>query len=642
MSFRIFAILSLVSSLILASGFIYFFSGEWRLWLILACVTSLASYWAVPSRFKSLRAPQKEVLWCAYVNATSFIMAAVVGAAGNQSLGTLGSSLIAGSLLSVVSAGIGLLAIPVPYTSTTLLYVTLQLVLVKIIGASTINLLTEEAYYWKYAESLSYGYLDHPPVVALLIWLGERLLGTQELGVRLGALISWLLVVLGASLLTKQTTGALHLSKNLFVCSILPFTASIGFFMTPDAPLAVAWMFGLLFLHQVLFLGRDRAWWGVGIRVGLGLLSKYPFVLFGAAIPLFLLIDSKSRRWFVHPLPYCAATLGVLLFSPVIVWNYQHDWASFSFQSARRFAAEPEFSLHLWVVFLVVSATPFGAWFLLKLCGTALRMVRSQDTELHGTRRLILFFLTWSVTPLLAFGYASLTQEVKINWVGPAFLSLLPLLVVSMQGVGTPSTSTLVYTAPKQGHWFAMGLGMSAIVHAAIFYLAVGIPYLPTPKAFKKFLGWSELTRAVLEHEKAFTQPNGLQPVVAGGDSHYVASELGFYRAKEAWSAGSTAPSRTQGRALFGAPSLMYDYWSIPERHIGTTCLVVSRSEGDVTDEKLTPYFSELLPPERIEIGREGRPFAAFFLRVGRDYRPQGDQQRLPPSGGVGEALSTP
>lgn len=46
------------------------------------------------------------------------------------------------------------------------------------------ELANDEAYYHLFAERLAWGYFDHPPVTALLVWLGERLFG-GELGVRL-------------------------------------------------------------------------------------------------------------------------------------------------------------------------------------------------------------------------------------------------------------------------------------------------------------------------------------------------------------------------------------------------------------------------------------------------------------------------
>ncbi len=53
------------------------------------------------------------------------------------------------------------------------------------------DLLPEEAYYWNYAQHLDIAYLDHPPMVAWLIWAGTSVFGDNELGVRIGAYLGW-------------------------------------------------------------------------------------------------------------------------------------------------------------------------------------------------------------------------------------------------------------------------------------------------------------------------------------------------------------------------------------------------------------------------------------------------------------------
>jgi len=44
--------------------------------------------------------------------------------------------------------------------------------------------MSDEAYYWSYSQRLDWGYLDHPPMIAVLIKLGSSLFG-GELGVRI-------------------------------------------------------------------------------------------------------------------------------------------------------------------------------------------------------------------------------------------------------------------------------------------------------------------------------------------------------------------------------------------------------------------------------------------------------------------------
>jgi dolichol-phosphate mannosyltransferase len=63
-------------------------------------------------------------------------------------------------------------------------------VALRLIFMGTIDLLPEEAYYWNYAQHLDVGYLDHPPMVAWLIWLGTTVFGQTEFAVRAGAALS--------------------------------------------------------------------------------------------------------------------------------------------------------------------------------------------------------------------------------------------------------------------------------------------------------------------------------------------------------------------------------------------------------------------------------------------------------------------
>ena len=60
--------------------------------------------------------------------------------------------------------------------------------LLRLFYIGQVELLPEDSYYWNYSQHLDLGYLDHPPMVAWLIWLGTHVFGGSELGVRIGAL----------------------------------------------------------------------------------------------------------------------------------------------------------------------------------------------------------------------------------------------------------------------------------------------------------------------------------------------------------------------------------------------------------------------------------------------------------------------
>ena len=58
------------------------------------------------------------------------------------------------------------------------------LFLLNLIQSGLTELIYDEAYYWYYAKTLAWGYFDHPPLVAFMIYLGTQLFD-NELGVRL-------------------------------------------------------------------------------------------------------------------------------------------------------------------------------------------------------------------------------------------------------------------------------------------------------------------------------------------------------------------------------------------------------------------------------------------------------------------------
>src|SRR5579863_3370351 len=79
--------------------------------------------------------------------------------------------------------------------------------LLRLIYCSQIDLFPTEAYYWNYSRHLDFGYLDHPPMVALLIRAGTVAFGNTEFGVRIGALCCNLISALFMFRLARNLFG---------------------------------------------------------------------------------------------------------------------------------------------------------------------------------------------------------------------------------------------------------------------------------------------------------------------------------------------------------------------------------------------------------------------------------------------------
>ena len=65
------------------------------------------------------------------------------------------------------------------------------------------------------------------------------------------------------------------------------------------------------------------------------MLSKYHGIFLPIGAVLYVFLHRPARRWLAQPGPYLAALVAIATFSPVIIWNATHGWASFLFQGGR-------------------------------------------------------------------------------------------------------------------------------------------------------------------------------------------------------------------------------------------------------------------------------------------------------------------
>lgn len=218
-----------------------------------------------------------------------------------------------------------------------------------LIEAGCTELANDEAYYHMFAQRLAWGYFDHPPVTALLVWLGERLFG-GELGVRffftvLQPFYLWALwrLVRPADAVRRDATLFVMLSASTLLLQLY------GFIAVPDGPL-LASSAVFLWTFRNFSEGRRLAWLWMGAAIALMAYSKYH----GALVLLFAL--AANPRLFARPALYASGAVAAVLLVPHLVWQYHHDWASFIYHlSARNSVFRPgyvvEFLANMLVVF---------------------------------------------------------------------------------------------------------------------------------------------------------------------------------------------------------------------------------------------------------------------------------------------------
>jgi 4-amino-4-deoxy-L-arabinose transferase-like glycosyltransferase len=292
----------------------------------------------------------------------------------------------------------------------------LALVALRLVAAVWTPLTFDEAYYWMWSKHLAGGYYDHPPGVAVVIRLGTMIAGDTEFGVRLVSILlalpmSWAVYRAAAILFGGQRVAA-----TATILLNITLMAAVGtLIVTPDAPLLVASSFVLLYLAKVLETGRGAWWLAVGAAVGTALLSKYTALFFGPVILIWLISVPKLRRWLISPWPYLGGIVALAVFSPVILWNADHQWVSFIKQIGRARIEDfrPTFIGEL-IPTQIVFATPLV--FILGAMGLYALLKRNAGAS---AARMLINATFWTIVAY--FIWHSLHARVEANWFAPVY-----------------------------------------------------------------------------------------------------------------------------------------------------------------------------------------------------------------------------
>ena len=487
------------------------------------------------------------------------------------------------------------------------------------------ELIMEEAYYWNYAKHLDIGYLDHPPMVAWLIWLTTRLFGDTEFGVRLGAFACWGIAAFFIWRWTSRLFDKQSALLALLLMAVLPYFFGTGLVISPDAPLTTCWAGALFFFHQGLVENRRSAWPLAGLWIGLGLLSKYTIALLGPSVLVYMALSPDARKWLRRPEPYLAAVIALLVFLPVIVWNANHDWASFYFQGPKRINAGFHFTLDVLFLSVFLMLTPAGLCLFAAILRDRWQNQLPYDlTEQAPKARSVLFFMAFTLTPLLVFIFFSLFRQFKPHWAGPLWLAMIPVMGNRIAHIGKHRQ---MQWAPKlQTAWPATFMILAFLYGGGLYYLTLGIPGVPFPGNLS-LLGWKSMGEQIERISDGIYRQTGKSPLVVGMDKYKTASGIAFYRVHRTSDPEGVLDDAiiqsTTSQNIFGGNGLMYHYWISPGNQEGRTMILVACDPDDLRSDKIGHYFNKMGDLRAIGLSRNGKSTGQCYYRIAEGYRVQ-------------------
>ncbi|HZX41499.1 MAG TPA: glycosyltransferase family 39 protein [Myxococcaceae bacterium] len=422
------------------------------------------------------------------------------------------------------------------------------------------ELVPQEAYYLFYARHPALSYFDHPGALAWALALPARLRPPPPVLVRLVPFAFSAITLMGMTRLARRFVPEAPERAVLLLATTAAFSV-LSVVALPDAPLVAAWTWTLCFLAEALLDGRRGAWLPAGLCAGLAFDAKYSaaFLLLGAGLLLLLL--PRGRRDLASPWPWLGLLLAALTTGPVWIWNAEHGWASFLFQTAER----------------VERARGLSAWNLLGLLGSQLVLVLPPLLVIWGREavravpRMLrgalepeeLFLAVFSLVPAAALLVVSLGAVVKPNWA-------LPLWIAGTLWAARRSGPPLL-------RWNAAA---SAVVHALVL---VELFAYPVRLGDDTWVGWS----ALREQTRARLAPSEF---AFSADDYKTTAELLLDGTIEA-----------HGRNLLGQPALQFDF-------VGFDARTLAGRTGLFLDSD----------PRRFDDGPSGPAPAALVERCGR------------------------
>ena len=184
----------------------------------------------------------------------------------------------------------------------------------------------DELYFMACGEHLDWGYVDQPPLIALVAWLTRHLLGTSVFAVHVipalaGAALVWL-----TGLLAREMGGNRFAQALAALCAACAGVyLAMGHLFTMNVFEPLFWMGCAWLLIRIINTGNEKLWLWFGVLAGIGLENKYSMAFFAIALIVGVAL-TRHRRQLLSKWLWLGVLIAFVLFLPNLLWNIRHDW----------------------------------------------------------------------------------------------------------------------------------------------------------------------------------------------------------------------------------------------------------------------------------------------------------------------------
>jgi hypothetical protein len=193
-------------------------------------------------------------------------------------------------------------------------------------GISHYGFFRDELYYMACGEHLAWGYVDQPPLIALIAWLVRHTLGDSLLAIRLLPALAGAATVFLTGVLARELGGG-RFAQTLAATAVLFAPAYLAFdgFFSMNAFEPLFWIVCAIFAVRIVKGAPPRLWIAFGVVAGFGLENKHTLLLFGFGLAAGLLFCGHAKtlrsKWI-----WIGGAIAFAIFLPNLIWEANHGW----------------------------------------------------------------------------------------------------------------------------------------------------------------------------------------------------------------------------------------------------------------------------------------------------------------------------
>ncbi len=200
----------------------------------------------------------------------------------------------------------------------------------------------DELYLYACTLRLDTGYVDQPPLSVWFLKVFTMFFGKSVFAIRLAPALFGALAIVPIGLTVRALAGkklAIIIALTAYIVSPI-YLAYCGYYSMNSIDLLL-WNIILFLVVKLKTSQNPKYWLILGIFMGLALLNKIGMLWFGLGL-LFALLLTKERHWLATKWPYITAGIALIVFSPYIIWNATHDWATVEFlgSAAQKYSSQ--------------------------------------------------------------------------------------------------------------------------------------------------------------------------------------------------------------------------------------------------------------------------------------------------------------